>query len=184
LNSARVIVEAPDVNATGDPTGDAIGEAAGDPTGDACGLDTGDTTDCVTVAALVGIGAGVLVGSLGDESPPHAPTMMATSSKTSSVLHVEVRILRNVIPCPVGSTASIQSVRGIVPKSCKRLNTVPERGSILPDSRQVKSDFMVELGTAGSTSFGVENHSRSSRFVAAWNAANLPQASIYVPVHR
>jgi hypothetical protein len=65
----------------------------------------------VATAALVGIGAGVLVGSLGDELPPHAPTMTATRSKTSNMLHEEVRIVRNVIPCPVVSTASIQSVQ-------------------------------------------------------------------------
>jgi hypothetical protein len=35
LNSARVIVEAPDVNATGDPTGEAIGDAFGELTGEA-----------------------------------------------------------------------------------------------------------------------------------------------------
>jgi len=125
LNSARVIVEAPEVSATGDPTGDATGDAAGDPTGETWALATGEAAGVVTVAGRVGIGAGVFVGSLGEELPPHAPATMAIRSKASSVLHEEVRILRNVIPCPVGPIASMQSVGGIVPNSCKQPEIAP-----------------------------------------------------------
>jgi hypothetical protein len=58
LNSARVIVEAPEVNAAGDPSGD----ASGDPIGDACGLAAGVALAGTDVAILVGIGAAVEVG--------------------------------------------------------------------------------------------------------------------------
>jgi hypothetical protein len=175
------MVDAPDVSATGDPTGEAIGDAAGEPTGDACGLAIGEAAGRIAVAALVGIGAGVFVGSFGDESPPHAPTMTATSSKTSSVLHEEDRILPNVIPCPVGPTASIHSVRGIVPKSGKRPETMPGADFEFSESSQVNSDFMVELGTAESTSFGIENHSRSSRYSPPGSQRACPRHRFMCP---
>ena len=54
----------------------------------------------------VGIGAGVEVGSSDAESPPQAPTMTAINRTTSSMLHDDVRNVRNFVPCPVGDTES------------------------------------------------------------------------------
>jgi hypothetical protein len=127
------MVEPPAVNATGEPTGDAIGDAIGDPMGEASGDPAGEArgegTD-VGVIARVGIGAGVDVGSFDVESPPHAPTMMAISSNASSVLHEDVRIVRKVVPCPIGANESIQPVRGTVPESGPRseIGSIPSGG--------------------------------------------------------
>ena len=71
----------------------------------------------VDVTIRVGIGAGVDVGSSDDESPPHAPTMMAINNKASSVLHGAFRNVRNFIPYPVGIGETRLSAGGTVPES-------------------------------------------------------------------
>jgi hypothetical protein len=118
------MVEPPAVNTTGDAMGDAMGDPTGEASGDAAGLTMGEATD-VGVIARVGIGAGVEVGSLDVELPPHAPTRIAISSKASSVLQGDMRIVRKVVPCPVGANGSIQPVRGTVPESESRSEIEP-----------------------------------------------------------
>ena len=111
------MVDPPEVNATGDPIGDACGEAAGEANGDAAGLALGVATELVDVTTRVGMGAGVDVGASGDESPPQAPTIMATSNNARNVLHGAIRNVRNFVPYPVGIGESRLCAVGTVPES-------------------------------------------------------------------
>ncbi|MDQ2683761.1 MAG: hypothetical protein M3Y37_09570 [Chloroflexota bacterium] len=92
MNSSRVIVEPAAVKATGDAPGEPSGEAAG------LGLvsDIGEAT--LVAPGRVGMGAGVLVGSLLPLSPPHAANVNVSRSRTIKVDQRELDRMRNVIP--------------------------------------------------------------------------------------
>jgi hypothetical protein len=178
LNSARVIVEPPDVNATGDPTGDASGDAMGE----AAGLATGDAATLVAVVAVVGIGAAVDVGSSDDESPPQAPTRMAINKTASSMLHGDVRNLRNFVPYPVGCTETCLFVGGTVPKSRARPRRV--RFAAPTESISVRRviRIMLESGTARTDRIRTDISQIGHEFTRRGGRVTCPERSSYALV--
>lgn len=82
-------MEPPAVSAAGEASGEPTGEATGDPIGEAIGdgNETGEPVAPVVVASetLVGIGAGVFVGSSGSESLPQALSVIPRSRKAATI---------------------------------------------------------------------------------------------------